>query len=119
MHLKRPNFFKESGLYIITLLCNWYGYPDNLSSCFVTFSLPSPSPSPSLSRSPSLSPSLSDDDIQKDNYIHRGPTKNSPVKKIQKHKKESNKKFTFIKTLILIFVLITIGGIIYILKTKA
>jgi len=110
VYLKRPNFFKETGLYVITLLCNWYGYPDNLSSCFVTFSLPSHSPSPSRSSK------KSDDVIQKDNYIHSGPTKkDSPVKKIQKHKKESNKNINLIKMLILVFVLIIIIGVIYFL----
>ena len=108
---KRPNFFKKTGLYVVTLFCDWYGYPDDLSSCFITFSLPSPSPSPS---------SKKDDIIQKDNYIHHGPTKEYfSSKNIKKHKKEPNKNVSLIKMLILVFALMIIGCIIYILKTKA
>lgn len=128
--LKRPNFFKKTGLYVITLLCNWYGYPDDLSSCSVTFYLPSdlrshsdlPSHSYSDSDLPShsysYSPSFKEKDsiIQKDNYIHRGPIKEdfSP-KKIQKHKKEPDKNLNLIKIITLVFVLIIITGIIYFL----
>lgn len=102
---KRPNFFKKTGFYVVTLLCKWCGYPDDLSSCYVTFSLPS-----TLSSSKKL-----DDIIQKDNYIHRGPIKEDfSAKKIKKHKKEP-KNVNLIKIITLVFVLMIISSIIYFL----
>jgi hypothetical protein len=107
---KRPNFFKKTGLYVVTLFCDWYGYPDDISSCFVTFSLPSHLPSPSSKKDIIQR----DNYIQKDNYVHRGPIKEDfSAKKIQKHKKEPNKNDNLIKMLILVFVLIIITGVIY------
>ena len=101
---KRPIFFKKYGLYVVTLLCNWYGYPDDLSSCSVTFYLPSHS-----FKKP-------DNYIQKDNYIHRGPIKEDfSAKKIQKHKKEPNKNVNLIKIITLVFVLMIITCVIYFL----
>ena len=101
---KRPNFFKKTGLYVVTLLSDWYGYPDDLSSCSVTFYLPSHS-----FKKP-------DDVIQKDNYIHRGPIKEDfSTKKIQKHKKEPNKNVNPIKIITLVFILMIIIGVIYFL----
>ena len=105
---KRPIFFKKYGLYVVTLLCNWFGYPDDLSSCSVTFYLPSHS----FKKTDDII--QKDNYIQKDTYIHRGPIKEDfSAKKIQKHKKESNKNVNLIKIIILVFTLIIIFGFIY------
>jgi hypothetical protein len=102
---KRPNFFKKTGLYVVTLLCNWYGYPDDLSSCYVTFYQSKPD-----NHIPK------NNYIQKDNYIHRGPIKEDfSDKKIQKHKKEPNKNDNLIKIITLVFVLMIITCVIYFL----
>lgn len=29
----RPNFFKQTGLYVIALISDWYGYPDCMGEC--------------------------------------------------------------------------------------
>ena len=102
---KRPIFFKKYGLYVVTLLSNWYGYPDDLSSCSVTFYLPS------------HSFKKKDNYIQKDNYIHRGPPikEDFSAKKIQKHKKEPNKNVNPIKIITLVVALMIIIGVIYFL----
>jgi hypothetical protein len=116
---KRPIFFKKYGLYVVTLLCNWFGYPDDLSSCSVTFYLPShlPSHSPSHLHSDLPLNSYSPPFKKKDNYIHRGPPikEDFSHKKIQKHKKESNKNVNLIKIITLIFALMIISGVIYFL----
>jgi hypothetical protein len=110
---KRPNFFKKYGLYVVTLLCNWYGYPDDLSSCSVTFYLPSHLPSSSSKKDIIQR----DNYVQKDNYVHRGPIKEDfSTKKIEKHKKEPTKNLNLIKMLILVFVLIITGVIYFLIK---
>jgi hypothetical protein len=117
---KRPIFFKKYGLYVVTLLCNWYGYPDDLSSCSVTFYLPSHSFKKPDNYIQKDNYNQKDNYIQKDNYnqkdnyIHRGPIKEdfSP-KKI--HKKEPNKNVNPIKIITLVVALMIIIGVIYFL----
>jgi hypothetical protein len=34
---RRPNFFKDTGFYVVSLWSNWYGYPDHGSNGKIKF----------------------------------------------------------------------------------
>lgn len=94
----RPNFCEKTGLYVITLWSNWYGYPDPDNLGTVIFSGLKSAPDDSYKRSKSNTPVVS-------------PT-------VTKSNKGMNKKDIFIVIGVLVALLVVVFIISKVLKKK-